>query len=100
MAFALLDLNIIFSSSLNLPTNFSISFLYSYTVFHCVYVPTLKHCHSSAEGPLGYSHFLAIVNRAAMTTAEQISEESAVCSFTHMPQCSKTGSHVDLLLDF
>ena len=41
-------------------------------IFHCVYVPDFL-IHSSVKGYLGYFHFLAIINKAAMKRVEQVS---------------------------
>lgn len=57
--------------------------------------------HSFVGGHLDYFHFLIITTRAAMHIAGQVSMESNVESFTHMPQSGITWSHmVDLFLDF
>lgn len=48
--------------------------------------------HLSAEDPLDYFHFLAIVDGAVINMAKQGSVENDVDAFEHMPRNVETGS--------
>ena len=56
------------SSPTHFPTNFT--FLSNWIISHCINAPYF-HYPSSADGRLGCSQFLAIVNTAALNTDEQ-----------------------------
>lgn len=55
---------------------------------------------SLVEGHLGCFRFLALENRAAMTTPEQVFVKQDTESFGHMPWSGIAVSYVDLFLAF
>lgn len=64
------SLNIIFSRAIDLPVNYFISSYY-WMVFCCVYIPCFLYLFICWK-TLNYFHFLGIVNKAVMNTAEQV----------------------------
>lgn len=75
----------IFSSSTHLPEKYLMSFLFTaehHPVVHILYIFII---HSSVEEHLSCFHSLAIVNKAAMIKAGQISVGEDIEFWGHMP---------------
>lgn len=81
-------LSIIFFRSLLLPLKLMISFSLQLSAFPVVYMIHISIALSSVTVHVSCLHFLAIVNRAAMSTAEQVSVGQVIKSFG---QCLRSG---------
>lgn len=68
-----LPFNMFFSSSINFPAKFRISFFFSAEWYSIVFVYHILIIHLLVKGCLDCFQFVAVVTRAAMNTAERVS---------------------------
>lgn len=64
------SLNMILSNSINLPSNFMISLVFTAEYY---FILNMYHIHSCVKGNLSYFHSLFSANETAMNKAEQVS---------------------------